>query len=480
MVFAMLRRLLSTRQLGISLARVLVVLVLSPVLLAQESILVTTADSSLSVYDLATYSLQKKFPAGYYNNAITVGANPRLAFLLGETGFLTVVDLTIGKEIKRIYNVGGIGIPVVSADGKSLFVWDDFNATFDIIDIASLSVTKRVDLSLIMGLENVQDGGSIVLAGNQAFLIPFYTEFVNQPKAGVVDLSTLKVTAFPYKKYGFTGWTGNAALTPDGKYVAVAGDVTEQNGVFPELLLVNTSTYAITSQTLPIDPDGFVITPNHNDVSKYFGYITFNDLYTYNPAVEAVDFRPGSSTYGQMLTATEVQMGNFGRTEVYGSGLAISSDGSKLAIGGDNTQAPYYNLMAVDTGLMFSDPMHAIVASLLVADGSATGGVNISNVSVIPPNTAPSVTGEQGNIVNDKNREITVSGTNFLSGALVRIGKTPPLNTTFINGNTLNVTVPANTASDPAADLVVTNQNQTRVLTSSIKAARWREEWRSG
>lgn len=437
---------------------------LLPFAAAQESILVTATDGSLSVYDLATYALQKNFPSVYFNNAITVGVNPRLAFLLGDTGFMTVVDPTIGKEIKRIYNVGGTGIPVVTPDGRNLLVWDDFNATLDIIDIVSLSVTKRIDLSLPIGIENVESGGTIVLAGNQAFLIPFYTAFVTQPKAGVVDLSTFKVTAIPYKKYEFSGWTANAALTPDGKYVAVAGDVTEQSGVYAELLLLNTSTYAITSQMLSIDPNGFVVTPNRNDISKFFGYVTFDDLYSFAPSVAAVDFRPGSPTYAQVLFGTEVQMPNFSRTEIYGSGLAISSDGGKLAIGGDNTEPPYYNLIAVDTGLMFSDPMHAVVASLFVANGAATEGVNISKVDLVPPDSAPTVTGEQGAIVNDKPTDITISGANFLSGALVRIGKTPPLNSTFINGNTLQVTVPANVPSDPAADLVVTNPESNHAL----------------
>ncbi len=150
-------------------------------------------------------------------------------------------------------------------------------------------------------------------------------------------------------------------------------------------------------------------------------------------------------------------MANLSRIDLYGSGLAISSDGSKLSIGGDNVGPPYFNLMAVDTGLMFSDPTHAIVASLLVANGAATQGVTIASVSITPPNSAPTVTGEQGSISNEKATEITVTGTNFMDGALVRIGKFSPLSTTFTNGNTLQVTVPANVPSDTAADLVVTN-----------------------
>ena len=424
--------------------------------LAQESILVTTTDGSLSLYDLGTYSLQKSFPTVSSNTAITVGVNPRLAFLLGSPDFMTVVDLTIGKEIKRIYNVGSAGIPALTADKKTLIVWDDFNASLDIVDIASLTVTKRINLLPALGVNNAGGGGSVVLAGNKAFLMPPYSDYTH-PLAGVVDLTTFTVTAIPYKHSYFNGWTGNAALTPDGKYVAVIGEFLDNYGSYPELLLVNTSTYAITTQMLSIDPDAIVITPNHSDPTKYFGYVTFTDFNSFYPAVAAVDFRPGSSSYGQVLPATEVQMANLSRTDVYGSGLAISSDGSKLAIGGDNVGPPYYNLMAVDTGLMFSDPMHALVASLYVADGAATQGVTVGRISVTPPNSAPTVTGEDGSISNDKPTDITVMGTNFTDGALVRIGKISPLSTTFVDGNTLHVTVPASVPADMRSDLLVTN-----------------------
>jgi len=240
---------------------------------AQESILVTTTDSVLGVYDLVTCTLQKSFPTTYFNSSVAVGVNPRLAFLSGNNGFMTVVDLTIGKEIKRIYNVGASGLTAITPDGKTLIVWDDFNATLDLIDIPSLTVTKRINLLPTMHLENADAGGDVVLAGNKVFLLPIFTDYANiPPQAGVVDLTTSKVTAIPFKRVSFfEGWTGNAVLTPDGKYVAVIGDFEEQNGPFPELLLVDTSTYAITSHMLEVDPDAIVVNPNHSDQTKYFG-----------------------------------------------------------------------------------------------------------------------------------------------------------------------------------------------------------------
>jgi len=158
-----------------------------------------------------------------------------------------------------------------------------------------------------------------------------------------------------------------------------------------------------------------------------------------------------------VLPATEVQLTNLSRFDISGSGLGISSDGSTLAIGGDGTYDMYFNLMTVDTGLMFTDPMHAVVESKVIENGAATQGLTVAAVDLTPPNSAPTVNGEQGSIINDKDTEITISGTNFMDGALVRVSKLPALVASVDNGGSLRVTVPANVPSDPAADIVVTN-----------------------
>ena len=75
----------------------------------------------------------------------------------------------------------------------------------------------------------------------------------------------------------------------------------------------------------------------------------------------------------------------------------------------------------------------------------------------IPPNTAPTVSGTSGDITNDMDRQVEITGTNFQQGALVHIGSTGPLAAT-VNGSTdLTVTVPANTAAGKAQDIIVTN-----------------------
>ncbi len=436
---------------------VLQVLSLSPLLSAQESFLVTASDNSFGVYDMATYTLQETMTAGYYTHSVNVGVNPRLAFLSANTEPMSVVDLTIGREIKKIPNVWGTSA-TLSNDGTSVLVWDDQNSTLDIIDVASLAVTQRVNLMPVMGSQ-AANGGTVVQVGTKAFLAPSRFSFNGKSVAGVVDLSTFQVTAIPlpFTSYSyFQGWTGNAIATPDGAYVAMVVDVYQGQDI-PEMVLINTSTYAVTTKMLAISyPNAIVVTPNKSDPTMYFGYVTGADPQTFNPVAAVADFRPGSSTYGQILPSTIVQLNTFNR-DSSGSGLAINSDGSKIVISGDGQMPPAPNLLVLDTEKMLNDPENAIINSQSIAGGASLYGLGIGTVNLIPPSSAPTVTGVEGNVINNQASQITVTGTNFMNGALVRIGGTAPLAATVNNASSLQVTVPVNAPADPGLDIIVTN-----------------------
>jgi hypothetical protein len=172
MAFITLRRvwLLSLLNLLIGM---LGLLLFVPPAAAQESFLVGTDDSTVSLYDLSTYNFQKKITVAYPTWAAVLGRNPRLAFLCGYSGYLSVVDLTISRETKRIYDVWG-SAAALSSDGNHLLVWDDIKRTLDIVDIASLTVARRVNLGPLRG--NAQNSGSVVVVGNKAYLVPYYAD----------------------------------------------------------------------------------------------------------------------------------------------------------------------------------------------------------------------------------------------------------------------------------------------------------------
>lgn len=441
---------------------------------AQESFLVTTGDVALTVFDMATLTPQKVITAGYNGTAITVGANPRLAFVLTDSGFLDVVDLTIGREIKKIYNVGGLWA-ALTTDGKTLLAWDEWNGTLDVLDVASLSVTRRVNLAPAMGA-NANSGGNVVVVGKKAFLASIYPD-QRKPLMGVVDLDTFQVTAIPIPYGTFEGVNGNAVATPDGKYVAIIEDEIQQGSIYvPELLLVDTTTYAVTAHpfTNAFDPHAIVVNPNKADPNQYFGYMV--GVGVYDTEAVAVDFRPASPTYGEVIS-NEAPLQNLSFSSV-GSPLGISSDGKKLIVPGYGVTGP--NLVVLDTNKILIDPEHAVIVAMTIAGGNACLGVAVGSVMLTPPNPAPTVTSVEGSVTNDMPTEITVSGTNFVEGAQVRIGGMPLLNASVDNGSSLRVTVPVNAPAGAGLDIIVTNpqsnspldqQQQSGLLAGQFKIA---------
>lgn len=172
-----------------------------------------------------------------------------------------------------------------------------------------------------------------------------------------------------------------------------------------------------------------------------------------------LDLRPGSQTYGHLLPSTEVVLSP--DYFPYALSAAISPDGSKLVVIGfkASRQGPQPNAVVIDTGLMLTNPGQAIVGQATVAGGAQPNGVTIASVSTTVPPTAPTVTGVSGDVTNNAATPIHVFGTNFASGAQVRIGSMSPLPAIVNSSTDLLVTVPANAPGAPGLDVVVTNTN---------------------
>ena len=418
---------------------------------AQESYLASVFYGGLGVFDLNTSNLTEAVNAGANNFSIITGPNHRLAFL--STGqYLSIIDLTIQREIRRMPEAAYSRFAAITPDGKYLLKMNETLRTLDVIDIAAFKIARRVELAAI--LKNVNDFqmGAIVIVGSKAYVT---TKQPSQlyPSIALVDLHTFRARAIAIPNHGHAGSTclPNTAATPDGKYLVMIQNL--------HMVFLNTATNKIDiDETLPSNNYAIAITPNGKDPSKVYGYLLRNGNGKY--VVSVVDLRPGSPTFGQLIANTDVNI-SLGQYGLLMSGLAINPEGTKVVVAAQqyNQNGPLPNLLVIDTGLMLTNPGAAIVGEATAADGGATEGVTIASIVTTPPSTAPVVTGVSGNVTNDKNTTIHVFGSNFLSGAQVRIGSMAPLPATVLSSSDLEVTVPEYAPAGANLDVIVTNPN---------------------
>jgi hypothetical protein len=444
----------------------------------QQAILVAGYDGSLDVFDLATAAPIESVLAGSLNKAVAVGPNPRLAAMTWNQGPISLVDLTLQREIGHLLFSGQIQSLAFTTDGRFLLVPDPRAGTLDMVDAPSLRLLRKVSLASALGSAARQQGiRSVVTLGRKAYVIAQPSSV--RPTIAEVDLGTFRVRPISIiSGYLSTTTLPVAAITPDGKYLVMI----EQTNTSYQLLFINTLTLKVTNTTvLPNfggSTPGVVITPNGTDPTKIYGYV----LHRGNASVvlTAIDLRPGSHTFSQLVPGTDVPVPF---TSISSAGLAISTDGARLVAGGQqfSQNNPLPNLFVVDTSaLLAGQGANSIVATAIAAGGGTVGGIAVAPISVAVPPTAPTVTQVSSNVTNDTSTVIDVFGSNFAHGAQVRIGSFGPLATTFVSATDLKVTVPQNTPAGAAQDVIVTNpgprntpalQNQSGLLAGGITVA---------
>ncbi len=421
----------STSVLGLALVLGLSVMLCRP-LVAQENFLVATQDGVLSLYDLATYSPIESFQNEPFTYTVTASANQRLAFMAGGSGYGSAVDMTIGRAITSLTGVRG-SVSTIGHSGKYYLV-SDYNTALDIVDTATLMMVRTVDLSSVLPLVGLP--GGIAAANDQAYVLGRG----QSQKVAVVNLTNFQLSSISVPAGSFCRLC--AARVPDGSIVVVVGR--ENSDGKTHVLLINTTTNQIISdfpQTKNYSVSSVVVTPNSS--GPLYGYVFSSS----SGSVMTLDLRPNSPTYGQILANTAVTIPN-----ISFSGMAINSDGSRvLVVGTPDLQPPAPNVAVVDT-------VNQVLATQLTVNGGITAdAVCTGFFSTTPPNSAPTVTGVSGDITNDKNNDVTITGTNFQPGAFVRIGSLLPFPTNFLGSNMLSVTVPAGAPAGKAQDIIVIN-----------------------
>ncbi len=426
----------------------------------QESVLVTARYSKLSVYDLGLQSLNQEIDGSYITWSVAVDPNnPRLAYV-GAAAYISVFDLTIGREVSRINVPDGLGFLAFSSDGKYLLVDDNASYALDVIDVARQTLIRKVSLPPAMGNGALYGSlGSIIVVGPKAYVTTYYTD-QRRPAIAVVDLRTFTVRPIRIPRgYVASGtYTNpNAGVTPDGQYLVMPEVYTADSS--NHLLLIDTTTGVIVHDFLlaNVDPAGLMVSPV-NSPGNIYAYLLGAGP-DGNFSATAFDLNSTSPTFGQVLPATEVPLTSYFNNQNSLWSSAINAAGTRLTVGGFKawTITPNPNAVEIDTAKMFTDPQHAIVGEATAAGGVRPYGMTIASITATPPPTAPTVTGVTTPITNDAPHTITITGTNFASGATVRIGTMPPLPATVNSSTNLQVTVPVNAPAQANLDVIVTN-----------------------
>ncbi len=449
---------------AVSLAAVFLSVLLPVMANAQEAYLVTAQGGSLSAYNLATNSLIETTTAGLGKGNIAVGPNPRLAFISAGS-YISIIDLAIQREIQQSLGVFvGAGPLIFTPDGQYLLGYDytandppNNPEALDVFDAASMQLLHQIPLDAALGTAALGGPvGSIVVVGHKAYIAPQNPD-ATTPTMAVVDLNTFQVTAIPIPAGNFGApvlatYPPNAAATPDGQYVVVVETENSDGGY--HLLFISTATDALAmDNATTFDPYGIVIPPATDPA---YGYLVGFDSEVGFVAI-VLDLNPGSPTFGQLLTQTEVNLSPYFS---YESGLAVNSSGSRLVVSGFLAGiSPQANVIVIDTGQMLNNPNQAIVATTVAADGAQTIGLTIATIATTMPPLAPAVRSVSGRTVNNAPITLHIFGSNFQPGAMVRVGGMTPIASTVNSPRDLEITLPVNAPAGPSQDVLVTNPN---------------------
>ena|ERR1035441_1214933 len=453
-----LLRFLSCSKAGSVLCLLVLLLSASPAAMGQEKLIAPVAYGTISVVDPATLNINEMITAGAYQGFALVGANPRLGFV-GANDYLSVIDFSLGREVNRIYGVCPYQSAAFTSDQKYLLVEDGCGYGYfyglTMVNATTGRVVRRVNLSTVLG-SGTYSLGSVVVAGKKAYVTSHQSGDPALPPIAVLDLRTFRLRRVNVPS-GYIGYSGqstpNAAVTPDQKYVVMVEDLNSDGS--SHLYVINTANdQVVQDQPLSFDPAGLVITPV-NTAGKVYGYLLAYGTSGFSATV--IDLNEGSRTFGQLLPQTEVSLRTY---FLYPSTAVINSNGSRLVVGGEKTgrDSPNPNVVELDTAQMLIDPSKAILGSATLGGGGTPHGFSIATISTTSPSTAPTVTRVlPATITNNVDNTLTVTGTNFASGATVRIGTFPALPATVNSSTSLQVTVPKNLPAQARLDIVVTN-----------------------
>lgn len=398
---------------------------------------------TVQVFSEGTNQLFESIQVGSSPGRALISPDGHLAYVPNlNSGYMSVIDLTIGAETKRLQGVRGTNA-AITADGKQLVSSSVTPGSIAVINTSDFSVVTvplgsicddATPANCISGDDFLIGGVGISIAGHKAYInarasIPI--------RVATVDLNTMAVSTIPGTAVGL-GNTGSISTTVDGSLV-IAKRTNPR-----ALMVIDTATDTLTQKLIPaVAPIAVIATFNPSFPGGSFAYVPGIDNLG-NPVVQAYSVAGGSlSLAGTARLASSPTAVNIG----------LNLDNTRLYLGGGNT------LQVVDTLAIVNNPAGALVTTRQI--GNSLSGLAGGGIALQLSAAAPSVTAVSPNLLinNDTvaGRTITVTGTNFSPDAFLRVGNLDPLATTS-SASSLQLVVPSETAAQ-TADLIVTNPN---------------------
>jgi DNA-binding beta-propeller fold protein YncE len=398
-------------------------------------------DNLIRVFAVSNDQAITSFRAGLSPAVVAVSPDGGLAYVPnGNSGFLSVVDLTIDAEIFRVFGARGL-TAAISPDGTRVVTTPSNVATpgVVVINTSDFSAATQNLGSLICDNSTppaCDSLASAVIVSSKAY----FNTGGQGPLVGIVVLDLGPSPAAPFAVSGSaigsvpgTPSASSIAATPDGKDVIAI----ENNP--SALLVIDTTTNTVVQNLTPeIAPQALAVTSDPAAASV-LAYIVGPDS-SGNNVVEAYQFSGGSLS-GPVATSAPLPL--------FANLAALSPDGTRLYLAQQSTS----QVVVVDGSTL------GVLEQLTV--GTSIWGISAANIQTQPLSTAPVITSVTPQVApNDTSTTVQITGSNFTSDALVRFGDLDPVPGT-LSGSTLQATVPAGAASQ-GADIVVTDPNSTQ------------------
>ena len=406
------------------------------------------AAGAISVYPVgssATYGTHSRASSGPGISAIDITGRYMYVTATGFGNYISVVDLSIQREVMRIRGAGGRPMSL-TPDGSRLIARVPSTTTdaLAVIDTSTFQIIKTISLDGLFGDQvGVSDINIIsgAVANNKLYLELTAPSGTGQlGTTAVIDLGTFSVNQV-------TGAGSTTAVMPSQQRTIASS--ANQSKVYAirrtpaEVLVIDTNSDSVVNTILL--PMAFAtaidVTKDPNDPAGQFAYVAGRSNATNAPILAAVDLNQGT-----VLAAQEA-------LSFVPTNIALSADGTFMH-GIRTGVVPGNNAFYLSTA-----DLREGAQTVTEYNVGPAGGLSLGFVQTYPQSYAPQISSIVPNAIdNSTSNKISILGSNFATNSRVKIGTLDVMTPTFVSTGRLDVTVPK-LAPEQGARIVVTLPN---------------------